>query len=90
MSFEPEQLDFLKRRAEEDFRLDMAAIERLQRRLMAVSGCAVSPISSPVNTASKPEPSIPQAAPAIFEALPAALQPDELGNSLRAMFSAAR
>jgi hypothetical protein len=90
MSFEPEQLEFLKRRAEEDFKLDMAAIERLQRRLMAVAAGAISPISSPVSTVSKPEPSVPQSASVIFEALPVASQPDELGNSLRAMFSAAR
>jgi hypothetical protein len=76
MSFDPEHLELLKRRAEEDFMLDMAAIERLERRLGTTSYAAASPAPAPM--------------PSIFEALPTASQPDELGNSLRAMFSSAR
>jgi hypothetical protein len=87
MSFEPEQLEFLKRRAEDDFKRDLADIERLQRRLAAFSIVAVPPVSSPVISEPTPDPAVPAAG--MFEALLAPSQPEELGNSLRAMFSSA-
>ena len=88
MSFEPEQLEILKRRAEEDFRRDLADIERLQRRLFALSVAAASPISSPMRSEPAPDPGVPAAGG--FEAMLAPSQPEELGNSLRAMFSSVR
>ena len=36
--FDKEQLDALRRQVEEDFRLDLAAIERLQRRYAGIAG----------------------------------------------------
>ncbi|HKF46797.1 MAG TPA: hypothetical protein VKB38_05520 [Terracidiphilus sp.] len=36
--FDKEQLDALRRQVEEEFRLDLAAIERLQRRYAGVAG----------------------------------------------------
>ena len=90
MTFGPEQLELLKRKAEEDFKLDMAAIERLQRRLATVSLAAAPPAASPARIEAMPEPPAPQPEPVIVDTLPAPAQPDDLGSSLRTMFRAAR
>jgi len=77
-----EQLEVLRRQIEEDYRLDMAAIDRLQRRFMT-SASVVSPVSNgPVaerNITVLPSPEPPVEA-----------QPDELTNTLRGMFSSHR
>jgi len=74
-----EQLETLRRQVEEDYKLDLAAIERLQRRFIAPAanplpamGGAASEIHGPVLAMpeSQPEP-----------------QADELTGTLRAMFS---
>ena len=92
MAFEPEQLEVLKRMTEEDYRQDMAAIERLQRRFNAVPASAApappapaatySPTySAPVVETSEPEPAYQRVDP-----VPAP-RSDELTSSLRAMFA---
>jgi hypothetical protein len=94
MVLDREQLDALKRQIEEEYRLDMAAIERLQRRFMH-SGTSSSSSSSngrSLASAATASPSylVPgpdsQAASPVLE-LPQERQPDELTGTLRAMFS---
>jgi hypothetical protein len=95
MVLDREQLDALKRQIEEEYRLDMAAIERLQRRFMH-SGTSSSSSSSngrslaSAATASPsylvPGPDSQAAASPVLE-LPQERQPDELTGTLRAMFS---
>lgn len=80
-----DQLEALRRQIEEDYRLDMAAIERLQRRLfgpapvvtMANPGPVAEKIEKNVTVLPSPEPQ-------------AETQPDELANTLRGMFSSHR
>ena len=81
-SFDREQLDALKRQIEEDYRLDMAAIERLQRRVMP-SGSGVPTIKDAPN----PERNI-----TVLPTLESQgeSQPDDLTNTLRGMFSSHR
>lgn len=90
MGLDRDQLEALKRQVEEDFRLDMSAIERLQRRFM---------VSTPTNTySSAPAPAYPSPAPAEPQA-PASYpeyeqraepQQDELTGTLRSIFSQRR
>lgn len=89
--FTREQLDALRRQIEEDYRLDVAAIERLQRRFSA------APASAPANN--YPPPGMSSMGSTI-ETLGTPLPPkvdvnrdpqnDELTGSLRAMFSSQR
>ncbi len=81
-SLDREQLEALRRQIEEDYRLDMAAIERLQRRFM-ITGTGIS--------AGK-EPSAPERNVTVLPTLEsqAEPQPDELTNTLRGMFSGHR
>jgi hypothetical protein len=82
-----EQLETLKRQVEEDFKLDIAAIERLQRRFLDGRGMGkmnLLPVESQpamqqnsVSLPTTPEPRKQQ-------------QPDELSESLRTMFSSYR
>ena len=81
-AFDREQLEALKRQIEEDYRLDMAAIERLQRRFIS-SGGGLSQVSNTA-TVEKRVTVLPT-----LEAQGEA-QPDELTNTLRGMFSAHR
>ena len=81
-SFDREQLDALRRQIEEDYRLDMAAIERLQRRFVSAdptlsSGKDAPPVERNVAVLPTIE---SQAEP----------QPDELTSTLRGMFSSYR
>ncbi|HWG22171.1 MAG TPA: hypothetical protein VG225_16700 [Terracidiphilus sp.] len=80
-----EQLDALRRQIEEDFRLDMSAIERLQRRFASSAPASnfppanFSPANNTIETMGTPlQPKKEQ---------PRDQQPDELTDSLRAMFS---
>ena len=74
-----EQLEALRRQIEEDYRLDLAAVERLQRRFISSSGNHSSgnvaetrgPVLATIESQSDP-------------------QPDELTNTLRGMFSSHR
>ncbi|SRR6266567_1119577 len=81
-----EQLEALRRQVEEDFKLDIAAIDRLQRRFKDMNA-SVSRVSlAPVEK---------QSIEANGTGLPPALesrgqQPDELTESLRTMFSSYR
>jgi hypothetical protein len=77
-----EQLDALRRQVEEDYRLDLAAIERFQRRF--TSGNTISP---PATSATISE--IRGAVVPIPEPQGQA-EPDELTGSLRSMFSTYR
>jgi hypothetical protein len=97
MVLDHEQLETLKRQIEEEYRLDMAAIERLQRRFMSstTSGNGVGRsfasssaiVSTPTYSAPSPE---PQSAASPAGELPQERQPDELTGTLRAMFSSQR
>jgi hypothetical protein len=88
---EREQLDALRRQIEEDYRLDMAAIDRLQRRFMS-SGGGISSI----NTGGISAISSPPATERNVTVLPSAVdphveaEPDELTSTLRGMFSSHR
>ena len=78
--FDREQLEALKRQIEDDYRLDVAAIERLQRRFNtspALNGNNGGSIDKRVTVL----PSIEASGEP---------QPDELTNTLRGMFSAHR
>jgi hypothetical protein len=95
MNLDREQLDVLKRQIEEEYKLDMAAIERLQRRFMAAGGApsgrslssAPAVTAPPAYLAPVPEAS---STPAPVVELPQDRQPDELTGTLRAMFSGQR
>jgi hypothetical protein len=88
-----EQLEILRRQVEEDYNLDIAAIERLQRRFMGSSDSTPSD-NVPANGSSSanerstvdsrtepPEPALPPFAPAERKR-------DELEGSLRTIFGA--
>ena len=77
--FDRDQLETLKRQIEEDYRLDMAAIERLQRRL-GFPATNLSPVKN-VSVTETRGAVLPMEAP-----LPEP-HSDELTGSLRAMFS---
>ena len=88
-SFDREQLEALKRQIEDDYRLDMAAIERLQRRLVPSS----SPIAA-VPTV-RETPVVERAVERNVTVLPSLesqgeAQPDDLTNTLRGMFTSHR
>lgn len=80
-----EQLESLKRQLEEDFRMDMAAIERLQRRFRAAN----EKISSAPAPAAPAKVSVIDTlgSPAPKAEAPPAPESDELDNTLRTMFS---
>ena len=82
MGFDREQLEALKRQIEEDYRLDMSAIERLQKRFVSASK-----VVSAVRESPAPERNL-TVIPTV-EA-PSEPQPDELTNTLRGMFSNCR
>jgi hypothetical protein len=79
VGLDKDQLEALKRQIEEDYRLDMAAIERLQRRFIPSNRASVSTVTTiEPRGASVPKVTTPD------EPQP---QQDELTGSLRAMFS---
>jgi hypothetical protein len=88
------ELEALRRQVEEDYKLDIAAIERLQRRLGGGSKGSVSA----VDRAERAERGERQAAaepnassqPQGHEARGQQAAPDELTESLRSMFSSYR
>jgi hypothetical protein len=94
MNLDREQLEALKRQIEDEYKLDMAAIERLQRRFGLGSAPANGRSLSPAPAVSAapaylaPVPEAPTAAPVVE--LPQERQPDELTGTLRAMFSGQR
>jgi hypothetical protein len=81
-SFDREQLEALKRQIEEDYRLDMAAIERLQRRFLTSSQGIAAVKESPA-----PERNVTVLPTLESQGEP---QPDELTNTLRGMFTGHR
>ncbi len=82
-----EQLETLRRQVEEDYKLDMAAIDRLQRRFndaMAGGSRILAPMV-------EKQPVVQPASVAPVPTVDArAQQPDELTESLRTMFSSYR
>ncbi len=80
-----DQLDALRRQIEEDYRLDMAAIERLQRRFVAPSSNAAPVSFAPVNGTMD---SLGSTLDKVDS--PRDQQSDELTGSIRAMFSGQR
>ena len=81
-SFDREQLEALKRQIEDDYRLDMAAIERLQRRFLS-TGTGISA----AREGAAPERSVTVMPTLESQSDP---QPDELTSTLRGMFSSHR
>ena len=77
-----EQLETLKRQIEEDFRLDLAAIERLQWRFNSTNGSLANAtkVEPPSTIASRPLPT--------FE--PHGQQQPDMSNSLAGMFTSNR
>ncbi len=86
--FSREQLDALRRQIEEDYRLDMAALERLQRRFSNPAPAPAYP-SSGLNSTGTTIETLGNALPPKQEQ-PREPQADELAGSLRAMFSSQR
>jgi hypothetical protein len=74
-----EQLEALRRQVEEDYKLDLAAIERLQRRFIPQGAPPSSLNSGTVIETHGPVLAMPESQPEP--------QPDELTGTLRAMFS---
>ena len=82
-----EQLEALRRQVEEDYKLDIAAIERIQRRFKDMSA-GISRVAIPsVEKQSKADTNV-VALPPTLESR--GQQPDELTESLRTMFSSYR
>jgi hypothetical protein len=97
MILDREQLEALKRQIEDEYKLDMAAIERLQRRFISPSSNSngrslpTAPVSSlPSTVSSLPSYMPPAVEPEPVVELPQERQPDELTGTLRAMFSGQR
>ena len=102
-SMNKEQLDALRNQIEEDYRLDLAAIERLQRRFVnsgssigSVPAAPSAPSAAGVPLNNQPSwitaplsPLHEEPAPPSYEPVPNP-QPDELHSSLRSMFSSQR
>ena len=100
--FSKEQLEALRRQIEEDYRMDVAAIDRLLRRFSGSvpSAPAPAPASAPASYSPAPT-STPLAAAPMVDAAPAPAasmpssnaqepQNDELAGSIRAMFASYR
>jgi hypothetical protein len=96
MNLDRDQLEALKRQIEEDYRLDLAAIDRLLRRVqtsgsggrsLATAAVAVAP--SYLAPAVEPRQESAAASTPVIE-LPQDRKPDELTGTLRAMFSSVR
>jgi hypothetical protein len=90
MSGVREQLDELRRQIEEDYRVDLAALEHLLRRFSGAPTTASAAASMPVSNGAPMGPSRVKSA----EPAPPALasdgperQSDEVDGSLRAMFA---
>jgi hypothetical protein len=105
MILDREQLEALKRQIEEEYKLDMAAIERLQRRFMIPSSgssnsnrdtgsngrsLSAAPVSSLPSYMAPSAASEPATESSPIVELPQERQPDELTGTLRAMFSGQR
>jgi hypothetical protein len=88
-----EQLNELRRQIEEDYRMDMAALERLSRRWSDAPVTSSVPAEVPVSNgaqlgASRVNSAPPAPLAPTFRAPES--QPDELDGSLRAMFANSR
>jgi hypothetical protein len=83
-------LDELRRQIEEDYKVDLAALEHLLRRFSGASTTASAPASMPVSNGAQMGPSrvksAPPAPPAPASDAPERLS-DEVDGSLRAMFA---
>ena len=80
--FDRDQMDALRRQIEDDYRLDMAAIERLQRRFNTAAGVVANG-----NNGGSVDKRVTVLPTIDAQGEP---QPDELTNTLRGMFSAHR
>ena len=87
------ELEALRRQVEEDYKLDMAAIDRLQRRFneAVANGSKVVPTSlekQPAAEAKRQQPVVEaRKQPAVETRDARGQQPDQLTESLRSMFS---
>ena len=82
-----EQLEALRRQVEEDYKLDIAAIERIQRRFRDMNASPSRVILPSIDKQSLVETNGAPLPPALESR---AQQPDELTESLRTMFSSYR
>lgn len=85
---EKDQLELLKRQIEEEYRLDMAAVDRLQKRFSGhgangnhATQLASAPAPLMIETPASPLPTLESLAPS---------QQDDITSSLRTMFSSVR
>jgi len=84
---EKDQLQALRRQVEDDYRLDIAAIERLQQRfLIALSNIPAGNYSAPANGSNGDSRATIQPP----QAFPEPTHEDELVGSLRSMFETRR
>jgi len=85
-----EQLNELRRQIEEDYRMDMAALERLSRHSghapATASASGPIPVSNSAQLAASWVKSAPPATPLTNSKAPEP-QPDDLDSSLRTMFA---
>ena len=85
-----EKLNELRRQIEEDYRVDMAALDRLSRHFISapasISAPGNMPVSNGAHANSSMAKSAPPAPPTRTSDAPER-QPDELDGSLRSMFS---
>jgi len=96
MNLDRDQLEALKRQIEEEYHLDLAAIDRLLRRFQTGSAGGRSLATAAVNMAPsnlsptvEPRQESAAASTPVIE-LPQDRKPDELTGTLRAMFSSVR
>ena len=87
--FNREQLDALRRQIEEDYRLDVAAIERLQRRFSSPAQAPAPMYPSGLTSTASTIETLGNPLPPKQE-MSRETQSDELAGSLRAMFSSQR
>jgi hypothetical protein len=84
VGLDKDQLEALRRQIDEDYKLDLAAIERLQRRFLPGTS---RPSGSVVTNIANIETRVGAAVPKMTAQEEPQPQPDELTGSLRAMFS---
>jgi hypothetical protein len=96
MNLDRDQLEALKRQIEEEYRLDLSAIDRLLRRFQtsspgsrSLSTAAATVAPSHPSPAAEPRQESATASTPVIE-LPQERKPDELTGTLRAMFSSVR
>ena len=82
----PENLDELRRQVEEDYRLDMAALEHLSRRFSGAAAADSAAAYMPASNGAERGASRGRSAPPAPRAVASDAQSEEADGSLRSMF----